>query len=270
MIFAPFAFRQQVVAGSSLDPDAATYLAAITTAGGTYTPTQQTAVNDLFVSLKAGGTGTSFYSRLVGMYPMVGGTGASHAINAKSPGTFDLTLYGGWTHTSSGMTANSSNAYANTNINIDSDITFPGLHYSFRQTGTSPQNSGWDGYYSSGEGKVWGLNLNTGGQISLGLYMLAGSLGALPDYTSIMTGVRPTSGNGYLYKDGVVFYTDNNTRTEFSTNRPYFIGALNVDGSPNYYNNNSYNFYTLGTSISGAEMGSWAAIWGTYITAMGR
>jgi len=270
MIFAPFAYRQQVVSGPSLDPDAATYLAAITTAGGTYTPTQQTAVNNLFVALKSGGTGTSFYSRLVGMYPMVGGTGASNAINAKSPGTYNLTLFGGWTHTSSGMTANGSNSYANTGISIDSVVQFPDAHFSFRQTNTTPQNVGWDGYYNSSEGKVFGCNLVTGGQVSLGLWFLAGSLGSLPDYTSVMTGVRPSASTGYLYKDGVVFYTDTNTRTAFTTDNNYFIGALNENGSPNYYNNNSYNFYTLGSSISGGEVGAWAGIWNTYITEMGR
>lgn len=277
MIFAPFAFKEQKVSGGvPLDPDAAAYLAAVTAAGGTYTPTEETAVNNLFVSLKSTGTvGGTFYDRIFAMYPMVGGTGASNAVNGKTPGTRNLTLFGGWTHTSSGMTANASTSYADTGVSIDGDFTFPSLHYCFRQTGTSPQNSGWDGYYNPGEGKVWGMNLQTGGQISLGLYMLAGSLGALPNYTDVMTGIRqefgsPGNNRGYLYRNSTLFYTDGPTRTAFTTDRNYFIGALNENGSPNYYNNNSYNFYSLGSAIDGTEMTDWSNIWNTYITEMGR
>jgi hypothetical protein len=271
MIFAPFAYKEQKVSGGApLDPDASTYLAAVTTAGGTYTSTQETAVNNLFTSLKAtpSGVGT-LYTKLIAMYPMVGGTGASHAINGKTPGTFDMTLFGGWTHTTSGMTANGSNSYANTNIGIDTDVPFPDAHYSFRQTQTSPANSGWDGYYNPGEGKVFGCNLNTGGQVSLGLWFLSGSLGTLPDYTEVITGLRPTADVGYLYRNGTLFYTDSNTRTQFTTNRYYYIGAMN-DSSANYYNNNIYNFYTLGYAIPTTDMGSWSTIWNTYITEMGR
>ena len=72
------------------DADAAAYLAAVVSAGGTVDGTITSAVETLFTSLKS----NSLYNDILIMYPMIGGTLASHAINAKSPATYDLTWYG--------------------------------------------------------------------------------------------------------------------------------------------------------------------------------
>lgn len=100
MITFPFSFLQGA-AGSPLDPDAAAYLAAVVAAGGTVTPTIETAVDDLFVGLKADG----LYSKLIAFYPIVGGVQASHAVEGKSPGgAYDISYNGAWTHSVSGQT----------------------------------------------------------------------------------------------------------------------------------------------------------------------
>lgn len=263
MIFAPFSFRQSV---SGIDPNAQAYLNEIITQGGTYTDSQGTAVNNLFVSLKSAG----LYSKMVAMYPFVGGTANSHAINACNIGTHTITFFGGWTHNSSGITANGSTSYADTSVEMKTDIVFPDAHYSFRQTQTSPTNSGWDGYYESSTSTVFGCNLITGTELGLGLYYLAGSQGALTNYTDVMTGVRESTGTGVFYTNSTAFKTDSNNRSEFSVARNYFIGALNENGTANYYNTNKYNFYTLGTKILSSEISSWSTIWNTYITEMGR
>ncbi len=87
---------------STLDPDAQTYLDAVVAQGGTVNSTIETAVNDLFVELKTAG----LYSKMWGMYPMIGGTLASHQINGVDPngGTagYNMTITGG-THTVNGM-----------------------------------------------------------------------------------------------------------------------------------------------------------------------
>ena len=94
------------------DADATAYLAAVVTAGGTTNATIDAAVDALFVELKAIGV----YNELDAFYPAVGGTAASHAINANLNTSYDLTFNGGWTHNVSGMTSNGSNAYADTNV----------------------------------------------------------------------------------------------------------------------------------------------------------
>lgn len=266
MNFTPFGFRNVAAVGGGLDPDASTYLAAVTAAGGTYTPTQETAVNNLFVNLKA----NSLYTKILALYPFVGGVAAAHAINACNIGTYTITFTGGWTHTASGITANGTTARADTGLQVGTPITVDNAHYSYRQSNTTPQSSGWDGYYRSAESKAFGLNLTTGGQISLGLYDLAGSRGALPNFTDVFTGTRTSTTNGVFYRNATAFFTLGTTRTEYTTKGNYFIGALNENGTANYYNNNRYNFYTLGTKILSTEISAWSTVWNTYITEMGR
>lgn len=266
MIFTPFAFVKGPVTGGGLDPDATAYLDEVTAQGGTFTQTQEDAVYNLFTSLK----NANLYSKIKAMYPLVGGTANSHAINACNIGTYTLTFYGGWTHTSVGMSANGSTAYADTGLQVGTAVTVDNYHMSYRQTETSPTNTGWDGYYRSSEGKVAGFNLNTGGQIGLGLWFLAGSIGTLSNYTDVFTGTRTSTTNGILYNNTNAFYTDSVTRSEFSTFGNFFIGCLNENGSPNYYNNNDYNFFTLGDEITSGEITDWSTIWNDYITEMGR
>lgn len=80
MIFSPFAFQNYAVTGPSLDADASAYLAKIVSVGGTVNATINGAVNTLFVSLKS----NNLYTELLHIYPFVGATPASHAIEAKS------------------------------------------------------------------------------------------------------------------------------------------------------------------------------------------
>ena len=57
---------------------------------------------------------------MMAIYPLVGGTASSQKYNLKDPRDLDvayrLTFYGGWTHSSNGITGNYTNTYADTNI----------------------------------------------------------------------------------------------------------------------------------------------------------
>lgn len=92
------------------DPDAqAFFTAALITDA-----TQKLAVNQLVVSLKA----ASLWTKFVALYPMVGGTAFSHKFNLRDPqdtdAAFRLNFVGGWTHSSTGATADGINGYADT------------------------------------------------------------------------------------------------------------------------------------------------------------
>lgn len=96
----------------SVDADAQAFItaAAITDA------TQQTAINSLVVSLKSYG----IWSKMKALYPFVGGTASTHKFNLKDPrdldAAFRLTFSGGWTHSSTGILPNGTNAFADTKL----------------------------------------------------------------------------------------------------------------------------------------------------------
>jgi hypothetical protein len=97
--------------GPSLDPDALAFL----TAAGITDPTQTAAIDALVVSLKSDGLWTKMHT----IYPFVGGSASSHAVNLKSPGTYDGTFLGGWVHAATGVKPNGGNGKMDTNYRYD-------------------------------------------------------------------------------------------------------------------------------------------------------
>lgn len=121
---------------ASYDADAVTFF----TAAGITDTTQKNAVNTLVLSLKA----DSIWAKMLAIYPMVGGTSGSHAVNLKAPGTYDITFTGSWTHSSTGAKGDGSTAYGKisyhypTLINA-STLSINDYHHSYygRQSYTS-------------------------------------------------------------------------------------------------------------------------------------
>lgn len=84
------------------DADATAFL----TAAGITDPTQTAAVDQLVLDLKAAGV----WSKLLAVYPFVGGSAASHKWNLKDPRDTDDAFRGvfgpGWTHSATGAKPN--------------------------------------------------------------------------------------------------------------------------------------------------------------------
>lgn len=93
---------------ASFDPDAQAFI----TAANITNSTQQTAINNLVVGLKADG----LWTNMTAIYPFVGGTATTHKWNLRNTATNQLTFFGGFTHDSNGVTGNGTNSYATTNI----------------------------------------------------------------------------------------------------------------------------------------------------------
>ena len=78
--------------------------------------TQANAINTLVTDLKTAGV----WTKMKAIYPFVGGTAESHKWNLKDPrdlnAAFRIQFYGGWTHSSTGILPNGSNAYADTKL----------------------------------------------------------------------------------------------------------------------------------------------------------
>lgn len=83
---------------------------AFFTAASITNDTQKSAVNQLVLNLKS----YNIWTKMKAIYPVVGGSASAHAVNLKSPGTYNLTFSTGWTHSSTGMLPNGSSSYADT------------------------------------------------------------------------------------------------------------------------------------------------------------
>jgi len=113
-----------IVGTPAVDPDAQAFI----TAAAITDPTQQGAINTLVLALK----GYSIWTKFKAIYPIVGGSASSHAVNLKTPGTYNLTFATGVTHSANGMLGNGSTGYANSNFNPNlNGATLNSHHVSF-------------------------------------------------------------------------------------------------------------------------------------------
>jgi hypothetical protein len=101
------------IVGVTTDSDAQAFI----TAAAITDSTQQAAINTLVLDLKSNGV----WTKMKGLWPMVGGTASQHKFNLKDPRDLDaayrLVFNGGWTHSSNGATPNGTNAFADTKLN---------------------------------------------------------------------------------------------------------------------------------------------------------
>jgi hypothetical protein len=106
--------------GFAFDADALAFI----TATAISDTTQQLAINQLVLDIKSYG---SAWTKLKGIYPIVGGTATTHKYNLKDPRDLDaayrLSFSGGWTHSSTGAKGNGTNTYADTYFNTLTENT---------------------------------------------------------------------------------------------------------------------------------------------------
>ncbi len=120
-----------------LNADAETYFDALVVAG--FTEVQsislyaldfneiKEAIDIFFIALVDDG----IFVAMVGMYLFIGGTAATHAINAADPGTFDLLFQNSPTHSATGTDWNGTTQFARTGIVPSVDLTLNDTHLSY-------------------------------------------------------------------------------------------------------------------------------------------
>ena len=111
MFLATHGILSRTASVGGIDPDAQAFI----TAASITDPTQQSAINQLVVDLK----GYNIWTKMKAVYPFVGGTSTSHSYNLRNTAQYQITWYGGVTHSSNGITGNGTNGYGDTFLNND-------------------------------------------------------------------------------------------------------------------------------------------------------
>lgn len=247
--------------GISYDADAAAFF----TAASITDTTQKSAVNTLVLSLKS----ANIWAKIKALYPVVGGVASSHAVNLKTPGTYNLSFATGWTHSSTGMTPNGA-TYADTFFtpNIDNDIT---SHYSFYSRTNVASNAVVMGSNNAGPNYFYtyltprslagqcgsAINENTGevfpNSSSLGLFTL-----------------NRQNANDY---DVWINSTKQINTTKLSLGRSVFkiyLGALNAAGTASNNSTNQCAFFSAGLPLTDVEATNFYTAVQNYQTTLGR
>lgn len=115
MFSSPFTFF------SGFDPDAQAFFDAIGASGGTLTTSEKNATNELVLNLK----GYGLWTKMIGLYPVVGTTAITQQFNLKDPTEYNLGFFGSSSFSSTGYDPGG-NGYALTGI-IPTVINFQSL-----------------------------------------------------------------------------------------------------------------------------------------------
>jgi hypothetical protein len=254
--------------GPAFDPDAAAYLAAVVSAGGTTSPTISAATNTLYTSLKSAG----IYSVLTAFYPTIGGTGPSHAVEGKLPGgTYTLTFNGTWSHTSAGMKPVSSSPYATTNLNPF--VVYGGTKIMSMGVYTTETNLTGDRYhlgaYTDGNNFI-SLGGRVGSLATFNANTTTFTINSVESYGFLTLSSNGTIANMNLYRSSFSGNTSNAPEGNLPANYQFYLGALNLANS--YYESSlvNQNFAFFGGYLTPAQITSFQTIVQTFQTSLGR
>ena len=228
---------------AAYDPDAQAFI----TAAGITDNTQKNAINQLVLDLK----GYSIWTKFDALYPMVGGVATAHAVNLKTPGTFNLTFNGGWTHSSTGAKPNGTNGYANTGYTPSVSSTLNSHHLSFYSRTNSngveveigSQQPG--PYYDFLEIRTSGVSYYSINSSSYDNVSDANSQG-------FYIGNRTLSNDVDLFKSGTKI--KNGTATSsLRSNQQLYLCAFNNNGTTQYYSTKECSFSSIGSGLTDTE-----------------
>ncbi len=250
------------------DADATAFISRVTTAGGSLTTTEQTAIRTLVEDLKSNGT----WTKMKAIYPMVGASAASCAQNLKSAsftGTFT-----GCSFSNGGVTPNGTSGFMDTNFVPSTQMTY---------------NSNTMSYYSR---TVTG---NSGNIRDMGSGLTAGN-----DNLILIVNYPPNNANYYVVDDpynfgfatggtSAAFFaigttTDttvrqfkNNTKigtyTKTGSTLPAFnvyLGAINDNGTATLFNSLQCAFASMGDGLTDTEVSNFYSSVQTFQTTLNR
>jgi hypothetical protein len=235
---------------SAFDTDAQAFI----TAAAISDPTQQTAINDLVIGLKA----DSLWTNLFAIYPFVGGTASTHKYNLKDPRdlnvAYRLVFNGGMTHSSNGILFNGTNGWADTSASnttysfgvytrnsTDNGGEYMGSQYAVNFYPEDPESS--DTYLS-------------GYRLYYSIYEISDVYGIQATTNTIRTGLSSVvydAGRQKFYKNGILKANNQSYSAGYVPGSPQItlgIGGTNPSsiGAPgNSFSNQQISFSFIGS-----------------------
>ena len=255
--------RVVVAGGGGYDADAEAFF----TAASITNTTQKSAVNQLVLDLKSYGV----WTKCNAIYPIVGGSASSHAVNLKTPGTYNLSFATGFTHSSTGMLPNGTSAYANTFLPT-SVIGLNTGHLSFysRTNSLSASSKASMGSLKSTPNSYSDLGMGSINQDyfrwnNSGTYDNTAQTNTLGFYN----GSRTAGGTIKLFKNGTAII--NGVAASSATSAiSFYISASNNNGTAQFYDNKECAFASIGSGLSITEAANFYTAVQAYQTTLSR
>jgi hypothetical protein len=250
----------------ALFTEATTYLNALVSAGGSVDSTMSGATYTLFNDLYNAGV----WNKITGLYPLLGGVAASCAVNAKNPGTFDITWFGSMTFTS-GYCEAGATGYGNTgiiqNTHLGTDIHLS--TYNLTDTNFGGVLNGEIGAIGGG-GNTYRSNMNvrSAGNIEGQITSNAG-YSATNNPSTRLNILQRSSTNIIAYRDG----SSRGTQSVVSTARAqasFYVFSVNTNGTPTTRTTKQLNWFSIGSSLTAGEVSAYNTAVYNFNNTLGR
>jgi len=235
--------------------------------------TEKSAIQQLVSDLKT----NNLWTKLEAIYPFVGGNANSHKYNLKNPqdtnSAFRLSFSGGWTHSSTGVQGNGTNAWANTFYNLSTNSTTSDIsagvycrtNLQFAGIAFGAENSNLGTVFAP----KWTDN-NT--YYSVNDNLTQGIFTTLTDTRGFFVQTRQAgvnTANKVLYRNGTSIASIAASSVT-APNLEVAFGARNQSGSIISYDVREYSFFFLGDNLTAAEVTNLTTIVQTFQTTLGR
>lgn len=235
---------------SQNDADALAFISAASISD----PTQISAIHFLVGGLKS----LNLWTKMIAVYPFVGGSASAHAVNLKTPGTFNIsgpTWSSGVTHNSNGITGNGTTGYGLTGI-IPRDVMVSS-NASFCLYSRTPGINGYE--LSSESGGSQGLNMlcryNSGVNLNRFAAIVFGTTENSPFVTEgsgcficSKTSLRLKS-----FRNGVLLSSQVDTNGNTPTSPITILCRNQNSGTYSVFSSRNLSFCSIGTSLADAE-----------------
>jgi len=264
------------VIAQGLHPTVMEYISIMSSNGGySMTFNEIDAINNMVLALEANG----IWAKLKAIYPILGGTAATHKFNLKDPrdadAAFRLNFVGGWTHNSNGMTPNGTTGYANTFLVPSTVLTLNNTHLSYYTGTTTVGNAQRDiAVFEDANLPSYSLGTNTNLLISDNYYYTSNRLTAsMTNGSGLICGSRTSQTVHKAFRNGAqIGNTDTvSTAGQVLSNGALFIGAANATIAPvQAFSNKNYRLATIGDGLTDVEAAALYSIVQAYQQKIGR
>lgn len=241
-----------------IDADAQAFFDRVTTAGGTLSATEKTAVNTLVLDLKDYG----IWSKMKAIYPMVGASAAACAQNLKSS-SFTGTFTSGWTFASSGVTPNGTSAFFNTNLNASTNLSVTSLSFG-GYTSTTVNGTGYHGAYPPDF-----LMMSFKSYNFCEFYRTNGTALAISSGVVGMVQANQLGNDSKIYSNNTTGASGTITMTSLP-NLNMYIGAANNNGNGSYYDNKVISYYYYADGLTDTQANNHYAAVQAFQTTLSR
>lgn len=248
------------------DVDYLAFYNRVIAAGGTLTPTEQVATNQLVLDLKA----NNLWTPMKAIYPMVGASAAACAQNLKSS-SFTGSFTSGWTFASTGVQGNGTSTYMDTFLSPNGNLSLNNNHISIYSRTNNQRDQVDMGIGDFGANASLYILMRT----NFGIYHANNSSETnnnMTDYSDsrgFFINNRVSSSNMSLFRNNVK-QTGNLTSVALST-RTIYIGAQSSDTvNPRLASNREWAFSSIGDGLLDAQASAFYTIVQNFQVALSR